>query len=259
MKKMRRIENIPIEKLVVSEANVRKHGVDKERLKRSIKKDGVLEPLHVWYNHKSGAFEIMQGQHRYHGALAAGLKGLECVIHSEIESLQDAKKWCRKQICLQEDISPLDKRDMALDLIKEYGNLKEACRAEGYSYSKLSDWLSLRKLSQELAEMLSNNSDSPKLKLPLRKLKEISRLPQEKQLETAKKVEKMNDFETRRYLKEVKMEEDLTQEDSMQILVDVNFQAYENLKVQAQENTISLEEHCSQILERECDSNDNLL
>ena len=248
MKKLE-IETIPIGKLVVSEANVRKHGVDRERLKESIEKDGVLEPLHVWYNHKTGLLEIMQGQHRYYGALATGIKEIECLIHYDIGSLEEAKKWCRKQVCLQEDLDPLDKRILAEELIKEYGNLKEACRAEGLSYAKLSDWLSLKNLSEEIVEAISRNSDSPKLELPLRKLKEIARLPKEKQLEAATKVKGMNDFETRRYLKEVKMENS-----SRQILVDVSYTVYQTLEKQAEKNSICLEKHCSQILEKESGS-----
>jgi len=250
IEKIRTIETIPIEKLVVSEANVRKHGVDKERLKESIEKDGVLEPLHVWYNHKTGVFEIMQGQHRYYGALATGIKDMECVIHYDIGSLDEAKKWCRKQICLQEDLSLLDKLQIARDLKKEYGSLKEGCRQEGLSYSKLSDWSSLGKLSREVVGLLfSEKSDSPKLDLPLRKLKEIARLPKEKQMEATKEVQGMNDFETRRYLKEVKMENS-----SRQILVDVSYTAYHTLEQQAEKNSISLEKHCSQILEKESGS-----
>jgi len=247
------VKIVPISKLVVSEANVRKQGIEKERLKVSIEKEGVLEPIHVWYNSETDLYEIMQGQHRYYGALAAGIKELECVVHLTIQNVEDAKKWCRKQACLQEDLYPLDKLQIALDLKEKYGSLLKGCREEGLPYPKLSDWHSLRKLSPDVKNAVSTEiSDSPKLHLPLRKLKEIARFPKEKQLEIARKIEHMDDIETKRYLKEIKSENA-----SMPILVEVSSKAYKILREKAREERLRTEEYCSKVLEKECGVNDH--
>lgn len=246
-----RIEIVPIEKLVVSEANVRKHGVDKDRLRVSIEKEGILEPIHVWYNSETGLYEIMQGQHRYYGALEAGIQELECVVHLTIHNLEDAKKWCRKQACLQEDLDALDKLQIALDLKEEYGSLKRGCEEEGLSYSKLSDWYSLRKLSTEVREAISKEiSDSPKLDLPLRKLKEVARFPREEQLDIAKTIEHMNNIETKRYLREIR-----NQTASMPILIEVSSKTYQILREKAGEEGLRIEQYCSKVLEMECEDN----
>jgi len=239
---------IPIEKLVVSKANVRKHGIKRGRLKASIEKDGILEPLHVWYNPETGLYEIMQGQHRYYGALEAGIREIECVVHLDIQSLEDAKRWCRKQICLQEDIHPLDKLQIALDLKEQYGSLRKGCEEEGLPYPKLADWYSLRKLSPEVKNALLGISDGPKLNLPLRKLKEIARFPKEKQLEIAKAIEHMTEVEARRHLKEAKKSTS-----PMPILVEVSSRVYQILKEKAEEAGLRIEAYCSQILEMECE------
>jgi hypothetical protein len=241
-----RIEIIPIEKLVVSEANVRKHGIDPDRLKPSIEKEGgILEPIHVWYNSEKDVYEIMQGQHRYLGAKAAGITELECVVHLDIKTLADAKQWCRKQACLQEDLDPLDKLQIALDLKKQYGSLRKGCHEERLPYSKLSDWYSLKDLSPEVMEIISNKiSDSPKLDLPLRKLKEVARLPKEEQLQVARKIEGLNDVQTRRVLREIKSEAD-----SMPVLIDLSYKAYSVLKERAERDNFRLEQYCSKILE----------
>ena len=247
-----RVEIISTEKLVVSEANVRKHGIDPNRLKPSIEKEGgILEPIHVWHNSEKDVYEIMQGQHRYLGAKGVGITELECIVHLDIETLEEAKKWCRKQACLQQDLDPLDKLQIALDLKEAYGSLRKGCEEEGLSYSKLSDWYSLRKLSTEVKEYISNKiSDSPKLNLPLRKLKEIARLPKEKQLHVSKKIEGLDDVQMRRVLREIKGEVN-----SMPILIELSSETCNVLKRRAEQNNLRLEKYCSKILE-ECAQND---
>lgn len=248
------IEIVAIEKLVVSEANVRKHGIDPTRLKSSIEKEkGILEPIHVWHNSAKELYEIMQGQHRYLGAKELGISELECVVHLDVKTLEDAKKWCRKQACLQEDIDPLDKLQIALDLKKQYGSLLKGCKEEGLSYSKLSEWYSLRKLSPEVKKSISSGiSDSPKLNLPLRKLKEIARFPKDQQLEVARNIENLDDLETKRYLREAK-----NGTAPMPIIVEVSFRAYQVLKDEARKEGIRLERYCSGILEGTCGGEEN--
>jgi ParB/RepB/Spo0J family partition protein len=242
------IEVIAMEKLAVSDANVRKQVTDKHRLKESISKEGVLEPIHVWKNQESGIYEIMQGQHRYHGALDAKLKELECIIHLNIQSLEDAKKWCRKQVCLQEDLGPLDKAQIAIDLEHEYGSLLEGCKQENLSYTKLSDWFSLRKLCPEVRQAIAQPeiSDGPKLDLSFKDLKEISRFSQDRQMEVAKSIQGKTEVEKRICLKELKGENS-----SIPVLVEVTFEVYQTMKQKAAEKSLRIEQYCSEILEKE--------
>jgi hypothetical protein len=134
------VQPVPIEKLQVSEANVRKEHIDWEELLPSIEKEGIKEPLEVWHNLETDIYEIMNGQNRFLCAKHLDLKEVSVLVFHDVSNLREAKRWCRRKAVLQRDISDRDKKQIALDLIQEYGNLKKGCEEEGYSYSKLWEW-----------------------------------------------------------------------------------------------------------------------
>lgn len=187
---------VPIELLEICESNPRKHDVilNIEGLKESIKREqGVTEPIHVWFDDKVKKYMIIAGQRRFLASKDI-LKEIECIFHLDIHSIDDAKKWCRREYGYREDLHPLDKLKIAEDLTEQYGSLRNGCQAEGLPYETYKKWYSLRRLSDDIKTKMGNGSPQPGLK----ELVEISRLPPSKQLETLEtfKISKIKNLQT---------------------------------------------------------------
>ena len=236
---------LPLGDLFVSEANVRKHGVSKDRLSETIAKEGFKDyPIHVYLDKKGeegqgeNKYGIMDGQHRYYGSLAAGIKELECILHLDIQSLEDAKQWCRREICYGEDILPIDKMKIAIDLARQYGSVRKGCEKEGLPYERLKHWYRLRKVNPTIPKM---GHSAPSL----RDLVRIAKYPYEEQLKIAKDIQGLNELDKEKYFKEKD-----GKESTVYLWIEIPVGLQQALERLATEKKLTVEEFCIKLFSR---------
>ena len=110
------IQNIPIEKLIISTLNVRqlneddKNNINLERLENDIKVNGLLNPLSVIYNDKTDIYEILAGCRRFHVLNKIKYTHIKCNIMTNLKTDVDkiivsfAENIQRKDMKLSEKI-----------------------------------------------------------------------------------------------------------------------------------------------------------
>ena len=82
-----KIENFDIKSVSVVEGhNIRSDVEPSDELIRSVRKTGILNPLHVrWLDFPNKKVSIIDGERRYRAALKAGLKGLPCINYGFLD------------------------------------------------------------------------------------------------------------------------------------------------------------------------------
>ena len=226
---------IQIEKLSISDGNVRKLCVEAEELIPSIKKEGVKEPLHV-YKNKDDGFAIMDGQRRFLAAKKIGLRSLPCIIHTEMENEAQAKEYSFIQTLYKKDVHPLDKAKAIREMKTKLGTLQKVHEKYGIPISTLSQYDSLNDLDPKVQDMMKVSTVETGKPLPYKKALEIAKLPKDRQLELAQKVLYSDQLETDRILLEEKSKVrgidtqlNCTSETRIPILVSFPKDAYSSL------------------------------
>jgi len=243
---------VPIKKTIVCEANVRKHGIKPTRLQASIESDGIKEPPNAWYNPDKDVYEVTSGQHRLLGARAAGKKDIELIVHLNISTLQQAKEWCWDQAVLQEDIGPLNKAQIAVELKKQYGSLGKAAKKRGYKLSTLKEWYTLRNLSSELIDAINNQETgrSPTgsgniIPNSIQKLREIAKFPKDQQLKLAQELGPLNGREFKKRIRELKTQDP---DGLSPLFLQITNSSYQEWEEVAKARKISVEKLCEEHL-----------
>lgn len=203
---------IEIEKLFVSEGNIRKLEIEAASLIPSIKRNGIKKPLDVY--EEGDRFGIIDGQRRYLACLkiikdnlspeiVQRIMKLPCVVHRDVKTISQAQEFSLTDVLLKKDINPLDKAKAIREEIKKLGTLKEVSEKYGIPLSTLSQCISLNNLHPDLQKRLGSTCGNNE-KLPLRKAYEVARFPQDKQIEIAGKILPLKDPEMREVLRREK-------------------------------------------------------
>lgn len=141
---------IPLEQLTVSNANIRKTLLEREKevLKKTIKRKGILDVLTVFYNEDLQKYEIIKGQRRFLAAKELRDEGvnitkLPCVIKegSEVEAVEESLLDELTRVIIEKK----DTGNAILKLVQHYGDLGKVSQMLGVP----EDWLSfyIRELS----------------------------------------------------------------------------------------------------------------
>jgi ParB family chromosome partitioning protein len=104
-----------------------------ERLARSLKSRGQLQPVRVRYEEARGMWVIVSGERRYRAAQRAGLPTLICV---EVKGAPTPEEVLEDQLvenCVREDLKP----------IEQARAFKALLERRGYSYRQLGEALSI--------------------------------------------------------------------------------------------------------------------
>jgi ParB family chromosome partitioning protein len=147
---------ISIDQIVPNPFQPRKHfsGDDIDELARSIKMNGIIEPLIV--RRKEGVFQLISGERRWRSAQKAGLKNVpvivrdasdkECLELALIENLQ------------RKDLNPVDEAEGYQSLIDKFGLTQEQI-AEKISKDRatVANKLRLLKLPDKVKDALRSN------------------------------------------------------------------------------------------------------
>jgi ParB family transcriptional regulator, chromosome partitioning protein len=117
------IRSVPIEKIIPGEFQPRKEMGELEDLTQSIREKGIIEPIIV--RPKSGHFEIIAGERRFHAAQEAGLTEVPCIEHDvpDNEALE---------LSIIENIQRKD-----LSVFEEAGSLKSLAEIYGYTHEEI--------------------------------------------------------------------------------------------------------------------------
>ena len=179
--KIKEFKWIPLNQLKVSEENIRKTMVDreKEHLKQSIKKLGILDVLTVVYNEDKQTYEIIKGQRRFLAAKelkseGVPIKELPCIVKEK----EDPKDSTQESLVDEIQRISVENNDTAraiVKLVQYYGSMNKTSLELGEPESTL-DWY---------LQHLALNEPASAIETPVIKPKSQQELPtQELQPET---------------------------------------------------------------------------
>lgn len=234
------IEEIPLDRLYISKGNIRKFQVEAEALLPSIRSGGIKTPLQVYPAGEK--YAIWNGQRRFLAAKTIGLSTVPCIIYANIKSDDEAEAHSLADTLHSKEIHPLDKARAISGMKVRLGSLQKVSEALNIPLATLSQYNSLNELTPEVKAMMT--CDEP---LPYRKAIELAKLPQDKQLEVAKQINKIKGDEEWRAL--VKQGSPLS-ETRHPLLLSLPKALFDSLRVQARNKGLSLDKYALEVLER---------
>lgn len=144
---------LPIESLAPGPYQPR-HECDPERLEelaRSIKEQGVLQPILV--RHREGAWQVLAGWRRWQAAKMAGVAQVP-VLLKDCDDRQ-ALEIALVENIQREDLTPIEEAQGYQRLMEEFGHTQEAlARAVGKSRSHIANQLRLLSLPKAVQDMV---------------------------------------------------------------------------------------------------------
>lgn len=152
MARIDRVEEIPIDSLVVGKGQVRLRDVgrDIEELAESIRVTGLLEPIVVAPAEKPGQYEIITGQRRTLAHRQLQKKTILAAILDEKVDAITAKVLSVTENLVRRDLNTKDLIDACTALYKKYGTIKAVIEETGLPYSKVTQYVKYDRLAPEL-------------------------------------------------------------------------------------------------------------
>jgi ParB family chromosome partitioning protein len=143
-----------------------------ERLAKSLKTRGQLQPIRVRWDEGRGAYVIIMGERRWRAAVQAGLPAMTCVVHDAPLASGELLALQLIENALREDLKPIEQA-------KAYRRLMDA---HGWSGHQLARELALTQSSVSRTLALLDLPDPVQAKvdageLPARTAYEIGKLP----------------------------------------------------------------------------------
>jgi len=191
------IENIPVDRLKISEFNIRtitdseEERKELEKLKRTIQSVGIIEPLIV--RKKEESYEVVVGQRRFLACKELGISSIPCIIKDLTD--QEALEYSLIENLQRKDVDPIDIAEGLKRLYDEIGkslpNLSLRKFSEmiskkiGLSDRQVRSYLALLGLTPELQQMVSEG------KLTIESGAKLKQLPEDKQREFAEEFSKV--------------------------------------------------------------------
>jgi len=201
--KVKSIEEIPLDKIVLGTAQVRTRNVakDLDELAESIKKVGLLHPIIV-HELEDGNYELISGQRRFLAHQRIGAKTIKALILGRKMSETEAKKISLTENFVRLDASRLDYIDACTFLFKQYGSVPAVANELGLSYAKVSEYIKYDQLVPPLREMVDKNVI--KLKTALRAqqaaIKEDATIDEDAAIALAKEMRTMSSDRQKRMI-----------------------------------------------------------
>jgi ParB/RepB/Spo0J family partition protein len=172
---------LPLDKLLPSPDNRRRPITQKsiESLARSIRQDGVLQPIVVRaHPEKEGCYEIRAGERRWHAAKAAGEKFIPAIVRKLDD--QSALSVTIAENLQRENLHPLEEAETIQQAFDRGYDIKSLAARTGKTVKAIARLASLTRLSQVWKdEILRAGSEASRLSV--RHLEIIARLPIETQ------------------------------------------------------------------------------
>ena len=165
-----------------------------ERLARSIKDNGQIQPIRVRWNDTLGKWVIIAGERRWRATKAAGLPKISCIFIDRELTENEIRSEQMIENLLREDLKPIEgaKGFKVLMEINSW-NAKQLATSLHVSPGTVSKSLSLLKLPEDLQQKVDDGTLSPS---------------------TAYQVAKVKDEQTQRQLADKAMNGEATQRDT---------------------------------------------
>lgn len=174
-----------------------------KKLTASITERGIKQPIRVWFVEADKIFQIISGERRYRGAIAAGLAEVPCIIEDapkeggvlprrEILVDQVVENWQRQ------DLNPYDLSDALKELRDDHQlSQDEIARLTGKPKSEISRFLAMQRVTPEVQTEIRQDESG---RYSRRHVVAIAQLPPEEQPALAEKIktEKLSAVETER-------------------------------------------------------------
>jgi len=156
MAKIVGFEDIPLDKLVISRAQVRTSNVGKgiDELAESIRVHGLLEPILVAPPDQSGNYEIIIGQRRFLAHQELGKETITAGILDEKVNEITAKILSVTENLVREDLNQKDLIDVCTYLFNTYGTIQAIVEETGLSQPKVSKYVKYPRLIPELKALV---------------------------------------------------------------------------------------------------------
>jgi ParB family chromosome partitioning protein len=130
-------------------------------LAASIAERGILQPVRVWHNEPKGQFQIISGERRYRGALAAGLKVLPCIVEDGPVTGPPRRKLLVDQVVenwQRQDLNPYDLSDALKELRDEQGiSQQEIAKLTGKPASEISRYLAMQRIAPAVQQEIRSD------------------------------------------------------------------------------------------------------
>ena len=154
-----RIENIPVEKIFVSDLNVRAHeefgeAPEDEALRENVRREGVKQPITV--KPQGEKYEVILGRRRFLSIKANGEKEVECVVRDDWDDREALKaslieNWPE----FQKNLDPITRAEALNRLISmSTKDMQGVAREMKIPKSSMSEYLTVLRLSPKLKELV---------------------------------------------------------------------------------------------------------
>lgn len=155
-KDKRRLEDIDLDKITISEANVRKLEVETETdiLAKSLVSHGLLQPIEV--RQKGSFYEAIQGQRRIIAARRVGWKKIRAwVLGEDIDEKDDSIRSFEENVN-RLNLDPRDKARFVLVELERYnGDWISLSEKLNRSVSQLQKWAEYKDIPGKIQEMVA--------------------------------------------------------------------------------------------------------
>ncbi|NQY42802.1 MAG: ParB/RepB/Spo0J family partition protein [Legionellales bacterium] len=149
------LKKISIEKLVRSKFQPRTHFCEEaiEELAKSIKQNGILQPIVVRPTVEDSTYEIIAGERRWRAAQKIGLSKIDCLINSYTD--QQAAAAAAIENLNRADLNPIEEAYAYQRLIQQFDiSHEEVAATMGKSRTKITNSLRLLSLDKKVTEMI---------------------------------------------------------------------------------------------------------
>ena len=142
-----------------------------ERLAKSLKEKGQLNPIGVRWADKHGKWMIVHGERRWRAARLAGQAKIECRFEEDDTVLDHALERQLIENCLREDLKPIEEAKAFAQLMERNGwTGKQLAEELQMAPAKVSRALALLKLPEEIQTQVASEN------IPARTAYELSKL-----------------------------------------------------------------------------------
>jgi ParB family chromosome partitioning protein len=188
------LEEVPINKIYVSKANVRTRQVeaDLDKLMANIKRIGLIHPVIVFKTNDK--YELIVGQRRYLACKKLGWEKIPAIVTGAMDETRGRIISLSEGIHRRE-LPSADLMDAIEALYMKYGSPKVIADELGVSEATVRNWLPLSLAPEPLKEMIKEKKIKPS---DARRALAVGGTDEQKIIEVAKHITKMTAPEKRR-------------------------------------------------------------